>query len=122
MPPELQCSPANQMFTARARVQPSSPAPGTSATQMWTFQFLVVASVSGLLSAADRNVKCGANLAHSHVAQTSNPLYQNRNRNTLERIKVDRASVTNRIVSWLEDYFAWEIANGRRARCDQRSP
>ena len=68
-----------------------------------------------------RNVKCGADLTHTPIAETSNPLHQDRNRNTLDRIKVDSATATDRIIPWLEHHFASEVANRRCARRNQRS-
>jgi hypothetical protein len=74
-----------------------------------------------LLPTIHRNVKCGADLTHAPIAETSNPLHQGRNRNTFDRIKVDSATATDLIVPWLEHHLAGEIANRRCARCHQGS-
>jgi len=61
-----------------------------------------------LLPTIHRNVKCGADLTHAPIAETSNPLHQGRNRNTFDRIKVDSATATDLIVPWLEHHLAGE--------------
>lgn len=79
-------------------------------------------SMGAALSAAvDRNGQRFAYLGHAGIAQPTDPIRQQSNRDALDRVKIDCSSATDRIVIGFEDHLTREVADRRGARSDQRS-
>jgi hypothetical protein len=68
------------------------------------------------------NLEGRADLPHSLVTKSAKSFDKDCNRNTLDRVKIDRASSRNWIVGGFEHNFTCQAADSRRAWSDERSP
>ena len=64
----------------------------------------------------------GADLSHPRVAQPSDARHEHAQRHALDRVEVDGASTTDRVLARLEDHLAGQAANRGRTRGNERSP
>ncbi len=69
--------------------------------------------------AVDRDRQSVTHLAHSSIAQPADSVDQDGQRDTLDRIEIDRRTSWHRVVPGLKHHLADEPANRRRARRDQ---
>ena len=72
--------------------------------------------------AVDGNFESGAHLSHSLAAQSAEPVDEYSDRDALDRVKIDRREVGNRIGAWFEEDLAGEVSDRRRARGNERAP
>lgn len=83
----------------------------TKATPIWE---------SALAVHGDR--QSGADLLHAKVAQASESLDEHRNRDALDRVKIDCRSTRHGIAAGLEHDLARQPSDRRRARPNERPP
>jgi hypothetical protein len=69
----------------------------------------------GSVGAVDSDCKCGADLAHSSVAQSPRTADEGGNRDALDRVEVHRAMTRHRVVTRFEHDLADEAADRRCA-------
>jgi hypothetical protein len=69
--------------------------------------------------AIDGDRQGAADLPHPDVGEPSESLYEDGDRDALDRVEVDRAALRDRIVRGFQDDLAGERPDGRRARRDE---
>jgi hypothetical protein len=80
----------------------------------------VIASTQSAF-AGDGDLEGFADLQHPLVAEAAETLDQRRQRDALERIEIDDRCAWHGIVARLQQHLAWNAADRRRARSDQRA-
>lgn len=70
----------------------------------------------------NRDGQSRTDLAHAIASKTAQPIGQCPNRNTLDRIQVDRRPKRDRIITRVKDHLTGQSPDCRCARSDQSSP
>jgi hypothetical protein len=78
-------------------------------------------SISARSSAVGGDAECCADLAHPLTAQRAEAFDEDSKRHGLDRIEIDSASATDRVIAGFQDDFARQASDRRGARCHERA-